>query len=102
MAWYKFPLTKQQVGNGLDAKIQEQFQALFVASGQPKQMALFASKNAVDGIDLFLSPASLPAATDLIVQYGGVPCDKPKPEGLALLSGLQNSLDSLVAQPLQE
>ena len=58
-------------------------------------MALFSSEHNVSGVELFLAPASFPVAAGLVVSYGGVPCDKPERKGLALLHGLQTSLDSL-------
>ncbi len=78
MSWHKVTLSTEQVENQEYLNIQRQFNALFIAAGAPKDMALF-SGNLLgqDERHMYFPPGSLPYANSIISLYGGVECDKP-------------------------
>ena len=96
MSWHKVSLTADQVVKSVEIKLQEQFNALFVAAGGPQDMAMFASSLESNGVVIFFSPGSLPFAKPLIDTYGGTPSQKPDPKGVALLVGHTDAKDRLL------
>jgi hypothetical protein len=97
MPWYKVSLTAEQIANGEEMRIQDQFNVLFSAAGGPKDMALFASKLSGSNVaDLFFSPDAIKVAEPLIRSYRGEICEKPDRRAVALLVGHQSALEELL------
>jgi hypothetical protein len=97
MSWYKIPLSADQIANNLESQIQDDFQKLFFAAHGPKDMALFASQLSIREPALYVSPGSLPIAEGLVRKHGGVPCEKPEKNDVALLVGNQSDIDRILA-----
>jgi hypothetical protein len=97
MPWYKVSLTAEQIANGDEMRIQDQFDALFLAAGGPKDAALFSSKlDRSDIAHLFFSPGSVKFAEPLIRLCRGEICEKPDRSAVALLVGHQSALEELL------
>lgn len=89
--WYS-----KDIGDGVAAfapsdQIQKAFLPLFVAAGQPTNMAVFSRYDLEKNIvTVYFSPG----AAALAETFGARPCEKPKKEGrLSLLVGDQRCLD---------
>jgi len=97
MTWFEVSLTLGQLATEELQALQKRFEELWLASGSPKEMALFseAFPATVGRLSVYFSPACLPAAESLISSYSGVSCEKPKKEDLGLLSGHSNAWDLL-------
>jgi hypothetical protein len=87
----------KDLGDGVDAlvpttKIQDAFTPLFVAAGQPKDMAVFSRYDLEKNIvTVYFSPS----AHIMARAFGAIQCDKPSSIGIALLIGSQQALFNL-------
>jgi len=94
---FKISLESIQYANGLHMEIQEKFTDLFVSSGGPVEVAMLQDKdfqeNGKKCIYLTPSESVIPQAISRI--YSGVPSDLSPKEGLALLVGSANFIESL-------
>ena len=78
---------RKALGNGAAAfapsrRIQEMFQPLFTASGQPSDMAVFMRSEA-NQVTAYFSPR----ATRLATFFRATPCEKPPGDRIGLLVG---------------
>jgi len=86
MTWHKVTLSVDQVVNQEHSNIQDQFDALFIAAGAPKDMALFSSSlTGKDELHMYFSPSSVAYANSIISLHGGAPCDKPTEKPVLLV-----------------
>ena len=93
MEWYKVTIKLEDAGVGGKAyHLQDAFFKIFMASGSPKDAAMFTNHD--EGFDdyfddyfYYFSPAATRIAANLIQQYGGVPCQAPRREQTTLLVG---------------
>ncbi|WP_043110146.1 hypothetical protein [Polycyclovorans algicola] len=92
-----------EMGDGVEAfgptgKIQEAFMPVYIAAGQPQDMAVFSSSRwgeTPDGRSTKLHTVYFsPAAALLAKSFGAIPCAKPSPIGIGLLVGPQEALFS--------
>jgi hypothetical protein len=74
------------------------FTAMWIASGGPKDAALFVGHPDRRTYDFYLSPGAVRIAEDLIVRFACVECPRPEGFGLALLVGDQNAIALLKSQ----
>jgi len=98
MSWFKVTLTSSQVSSGEMISIQNEFKNIFDAQGAPKDMALFALKEARSQDEfsiLYFSPSSTTPANALISAYNGTPCGTPEKGESALLVGHADAWDLL-------
>jgi len=96
MSWFKALLTYPQLAGDEPQALRKKFSEIWSDSGSPKEMALFCETDTTDeGLSVYFSPGSLPAAESLISSYSGAPCEKPKKESLAMLVGHPGALDLL-------
>jgi hypothetical protein len=79
------------------AKLELQFDALFVAAGFPRDMALFAARDYLGGVTIYFSPVASEYAAEVINQYGGQPCSAPSADAVELVEGFTKSLERLCA-----
>jgi len=87
MSWHKVTMSVDQVVNREHSRLQEQFEALFVAAGAPQDMALFSATLAGNTeLNIYFSPGSVRHVQAIIDHYGGSSCEKPS-EIPALLVG---------------
>ena len=87
MPWHKIHLSLDDITAGKQIRIQEEFEALFIAVHGPKDMALFSGPLDDEGLEMFFSPQAARFAKGLIDKYGGEECEQPSHAGLALLVG---------------
>jgi len=93
--WYKADLSHIQVEAGELITLTNDFEYIFLDSGEPEGMALFQGETAPGHCTIYFSPGSLPGAQYLIAGYSGEPCDVPMKKILKYLAGDMNLLDSL-------
>ena len=84
--WYKVTLSVSEVASGKGIILQEQFSALFIAAGAPRDAGMFGSRDVMLNIYYF-SPGAIGFAMPLILAFAGVECQPPtKSEVHALVS----------------
>jgi hypothetical protein len=72
------------LGDGASRRIQQMFQPIFVASGQPSHMAVFSRYDRkANVVTAYFSPG----ASRLAAFFKAEPCDKPASDGIGLLVG---------------
>ena len=77
------------LGDGLAAatpsmKILEAFSPLYIAAGQPDDMAVFSRYDLeANVVTVYFTPSATPLAS----LFGASPCDKPSSEEIGLLAG---------------
>lgn len=98
MPWYKVVMSSIEVAKGKHSELQKAFEALFMAAGAPKEMALFSSGLAGrDNLEIYFSPGSIEYARILLELYQGQSCERPT-EGKkpALLVGHADAREKLL------
>lgn len=95
--WYR-----KDIGDGLEAlgpssKVQDAFDAFFVAAGMPESMGVFASaqwdETGVGGRSRKVHTLYFPPEAErLATAFDATACDKPHAEGIGLLVGDQRAL----------
>ena len=96
MPWFKAVLTYPQLAGEEPQALRKKFHDIWIDSGSPKEMALFCeSTTSAEGLLVYFSPGSSPAAESLISSYSGSPCEKPTKEDLAMLVGEHSALHLL-------
>ena len=84
MSWYKVSLTSQEIIAGKGIRLQDQFLAVFMANGLPKDAAMFCSRSPHEN-DYYFTPEASRIGSKLIASYGGTGCPQPAGTSLALL-----------------
>lgn len=87
MSWYCSTLSPAQVAAGEAQRRREAFSEAFGAARGPRQMALFQKAREDGGLELFLTPDCGQYASELLTEWGCLPCDRPAMTGLHLLVG---------------
>lgn len=87
MNWSKISIEADLDQEDLVNEIQQVFDALFLAAGCPRDMALFERTTAGGGIELFLTPVATAYAAELVHEFHGVACNEPEKTELDLLDG---------------
>lgn len=78
MSWYMVSLTSADISTHKDVKMQEAFEALFMANRAPADAAMFgASTPGNPNVDFYFSPGGAALASSLIASYGGTSCSRP-------------------------
>jgi hypothetical protein len=77
MPWFKVTISSDNNHRGLDAQIQNEFDALFVKANSPKDAALYSKRPSPDETEFYFSPGASRIAYRLIANYGGIPCEEP-------------------------
>lgn len=86
--WYCKTLGDGAGASAPSLRIQQLFPSIFVASGQPSGMAVFARHDRkANKVTAYFSPR----AVRLAALFGAVPCDKPAADGIGLLVGNASS-----------
>ena len=96
MSWFKVLLTQGQLETEELQSLQERFQKLWLASGSPKEMALFSEAwpTSAGRPSVYFSAGCLPVAESLIAYYSGTSCERPRKD-IVLLVGHANAWDLL-------
>ena len=87
MSWCKTLLTHQQLVAGELIMLVNDFEYLFLDSGEPKGMTLFQGEITPAGYTVYFAPGCLPRAASLIGAYSGTFCEAPRKEDLKYLAG---------------
>src|SRR5689334_23206930 len=95
MDWFKIEVTEEKSTDMADVELE--FDALFMAAGCPRDMALFASKRGGDRKELYFSPLASHYAAEIIRQYRGETCEAPRAGDVDLVEGFNNALKRLCA-----
>ena len=99
MNWFKILLTDEQIKAGEIKELQKGFRDLFHEAGLPNEMALFTGQPLDNGEHPFyLTPVCSKLAENLISYYSGMPCEKPRKDGLepTLVIGFNKAWDLLL------
>ncbi len=100
MSWYKVSFSTNQVVSGEHERLQNKFEALFMAMAAPKDMALFSALFHARGedkmLDIYFSPGAIDYSNSLIREYSGTPCEKPSRDRLAFLVGHADAIERLI------
>ena len=91
-SWYRIPLTRDQVAEGVIGRIQFAFAETYLAHGAPKNFALLISETPDHIADpnntcLYFTPLASHLCTELILEYHGHPCPEPSPAESSHLVG---------------
>lgn len=76
-------------------EIKAAFRPLFVAAGEPSDMAVFTRLESEGRLHCEVIAYFTPAASELAAAFEAQPCDKPARGGLGLLTGHEASLSVL-------
>jgi hypothetical protein len=100
MSWYKVTLLPKDVGIGGKAKVlQDRFEALFMASSAPKDVAMFTNHDEdFAGYFYYFSPGAVTIAKDLIESYSGITCAPPVRDEVNLLVGHSGAREALLLE----
>jgi hypothetical protein len=86
--WFKIALSPEQVAAWHVSRLEDAFEALFVAAASPAGAALFSMARDDNGEDLYFTPAAAALARQLLRANGGNPSDPPLDDGtVSLLVG---------------
>jgi len=86
--WFKIALSHEQVAARHVSRLEDAFEALFVAAGSPSGAALFGLARDDGGEDLYFTPLAAALASTLLNANGGYSCDLPVDDGtVSLLIG---------------
>ena len=99
MAWLKILLKKDQIEGGGIKKLHQEFRDIFQEAIQTNEIGLFAGLPQNDGeLPFYLTPACEKLAGNLIAEYSGVQCEKPRKSGLepTLVIGFNRAWDLLM------
>ncbi len=96
MSWHKIALTNDQVVAGEHMRLQDAFEAIFMATLAQRDAAMFGRSLKAGGDELYFSPAASKVAESLIRSGGGVPCAPPPKDGTDLLVGHAGAHDALL------
>jgi hypothetical protein len=78
-SWYKV--------TSADWDIQDEFASRWLASGGPKDAALFSVRNIkARNNDFYFSPGAARIAEDIIARYAGTECSRPVASGSSILA----------------
>jgi len=97
MAWHKVILTREDIEkkNAL-SELEERFLQHFMKAEDNAEMALLSDDEYQgENISLYFSPQCFPACDSLIEHYSGQECPPPPREGVFVLAGDEDILDSL-------
>jgi len=100
MHWTKILLSDDQVKTGEIKRLQAKFRDNFHKAGMPTDMAMFAGQPTDTGyFPFYFSPACASVSKNLIAEYSGVSCDKPKKSGLepTMVIGFNRGWDLLLS-----
>jgi hypothetical protein len=84
MVWRKVALAPAEVAAGKHVRLQDEFAAIFMALGGPRDAGMFGSL-AADASDYFFSPGAVRIAGPMIDRYAGAECPAPRLSEVALL-----------------
>jgi hypothetical protein len=88
MEWYKIFLTNEQIRNGVQIQIQDQFTNLWMKLKAPKDVTMFDdARTEVKGKTIYFSPGAIAFMIDIINQYLGEETERPNINEVALLVG---------------
>lgn len=98
MPWYKVVMSSIEAAKGKHSELQSAFEALFMAAGGPKEMALFSIRlSGRDNFEIYFSPGSIEYTRSLLELYQGQACEKPTGgKELALLVGHAGAMEKLL------
>jgi hypothetical protein len=95
MKWFKITMSRAQVKSNEPAALRDQFIELYMAAGDPANMALLATQSPNE-FYLCCSRHSIPYLRVVTDSYESPTCDKPKHQNLTLLAGDASHLDKLL------
>ena len=96
MSWYKVEISVDAVVNHhKHSAFQDQFDALWMAAGAPKEASLFSAKGSGFPVKYFIPPKAYQFAKGLISAYKGEPCDPPGKDDVAVCCGHVSDNDML-------
>lgn len=87
MNWSKISIQADLDQEDLVNEIQQIFDALFLAAGCPRDMALFERTKPGGDMELFLTPVATAYAAELVHEFNGMACNEPNKDELDLLDG---------------
>jgi hypothetical protein len=93
--WYQLSIPVQRVVSCEHMRIQEAFEAIFLASGGPRDAALFSRRERGGDVTLLFSPSASRLCAGLVAGYAGSACARPSRKGTSLLVGDANAFDLL-------
>jgi hypothetical protein len=91
MQWHKIHLTLDQSLAGLETRIRDAFDAIWLVSANDPEMALFSLCNSpARDVDVFVSPKFSSVGTQLLSKYEATLCSPParSTDDLTLLLGV--------------
>lgn len=71
-SWYKVALSERDISDGKGVSLQGEFAGLFVASGGPRDAAMFDYVDNKPSYICFFSPGAFQIAEILLRQYGAI------------------------------
>jgi len=85
-SWYRVTLSDKDVVVRKHMELQLAFETAFLASGWPKEAAMFSNVDTLSH-HFYFSPGAVRIANDVIVHYEGAECAPPAMSDLVLLVG---------------
>jgi hypothetical protein len=85
--WYSLSLGDGMTASTPSAEIEEKFLQSFHATGGPKGMAIFTRPESEGRLYCEIMAYFSPAAREVAIAFGAVPCARPARAGLNLLAG---------------
>jgi hypothetical protein len=89
-------MSSTDVMSGRHFRLQEEFDAIFIAAKWPKEAAMFEDRAMLDGGTFYFSPAAVAIFGASLNRYGSIDCAAPPRDKAKFLSGYTDA-DSLLS-----
>ena len=93
--WYFLSLGDGMTSGLPSAEIEEAFQQVFTAAGQPPSMAVFTRPESEGRLHCEVIAYFSPAAREVAIAFEADPCNAPARSGLSLLAGTDEAWSML-------
>lgn len=85
--WRHVRFGPAELARGEHCYLKDSFYALYLAAGQPRDMALYLGNLNSQGADFYFNPKATHVARSLVRYYAGEACPRPHEKSLALVMG---------------
>lgn len=97
MSWLKITMTAQETVERHHEALQDAFEEVFMATGGPKNAAMFGGVLLADEFEYYFSPEAARIFQVQLSKFGANSCQAPFREDVSLLVGHSDARDQLLA-----
>lgn len=96
MSWNLVHMSVDEIAAGKHIQLQVAFEAMFKASGTPKEAAMFGNRNFADDYSYYFPPGASRFFSVVMTGFGARDCPEPARESVSLLVGNADAVASLL------